>query len=86
MICARKNVKQIAGDLGVTEKEVISMNRRMSGGDASLNVTVGADGEGTAQWQDWLEDESADQAGDYEKRDELDTRREMLMASNGCAE
>ncbi len=76
-----ENVKQIAGDLGVTEKEVISMNRRMSGGDASLNVTVGADGEGTAQWQDWLEDESADQAGDYEKQDELDTRREMLMAS-----
>ena len=76
-----ENVAQIAGDLGVTEKEVISMNRRMSGGDASLNVTVGADGEGTAQWQDWLEDESADQAGDYEKQDELDTRREMLMAS-----
>lgn len=75
------NVAQIAGDLGVTEKEVISMNRRMSGGDASLNVTVGADGEGTAQWQDWLEDESADQAGDYEKQDELDTRREMLMKS-----
>ena len=75
------NVKQIATDLGVTEKEVISMNRRMSGGDASLNVTVGADGEGTAQWQDWLEDENADQATDYENQDELETRREMLMAS-----
>ncbi|HAR82833.1 MULTISPECIES: RNA polymerase sigma factor RpoH [Sulfitobacter] len=72
------NVKRIATDLGVTETEVISMNRRMSGGDASLNATVGSEGEGTMQWQDWLEDEDADQATDYEERDELETRREML--------
>ena len=72
------NVKQIAHDLGVTEDEVISMNRRMSGGDASLNATVGSEGEGTMQWQDWLEDEDADQAGDYEARDELEARRELL--------
>ncbi len=75
------NVKRIATDLGVTEKEVISMNRRMSGGDASLNATVGSEGEGTMQWQDWLEDEDADQAGDYEARDELEARRELLTAS-----
>jgi RNA polymerase sigma-32 factor len=73
-----ENVKQIAHDLGVTEDEVISMNRRMSGGDASLNAQVGSEGEGSMQWQDWLEDESADQAADYEKRDELDARRELL--------
>jgi RNA polymerase sigma-32 factor len=72
------NVKQIATDLGVTEDEVISMNRRMSGGDASLNATVGSEGEGTMQWQDWLEDEDADQASDYEARDELEARRELL--------
>lgn len=72
------NVKRIATDLGVTEDEVISMNRRMSGGDASLNATVGSEGEGTMQWQDWLEDEDADQAADYEERDELTVRREML--------
>jgi len=72
------NVKKIATDLGVTEDEVISMNRRMSGGDASLNATVGSEGEGTMQWQDWLEDEDADQAGDYEERDELEARRELL--------
>ncbi len=72
------NVKQIAHDLGVTETEVISMNRRMTGGDASLNATVGSEGEGTMQWQDWLEDEDADQAADYEARDELDARRELL--------
>jgi len=73
-----ENVKQIAHDLGVTETEVISMNRRMSGGDASLNAQIGSDGEGTMEWQDWLEDEDADQASDYEKRDELEARREML--------
>jgi RNA polymerase sigma-32 factor len=75
------NVKQIATDLGVTEDEVISMNRRMSGGDASLNATVGSEGEGTMQWQDWLEDEDADQAADYEARDELEARRELLIAA-----
>jgi RNA polymerase sigma-32 factor len=71
-------VKKIAHDLGVTEDEVISMNRRMAGADASLNATVGSEGEGTMQWQDWLEDETANQAGDYEARDELDARRELL--------
>ncbi len=76
-----ENVARIANDLGVTEDEVISMNRRMSGGDASLNATVGSEGEGTMQWQDWLEDEDADQASDFEARDELDTRREMLAAA-----
>ena len=73
-----ENVQQIAHDLGVTEDDVISMNRRMSGSDASLNATVGAEGEGTMQWQDWLEDEDADQAGDYAERDELEARRELL--------
>jgi len=74
-----ENVAQIAHDLNVTEAEVISMNRRLSGGDASLNVTVGSDGEGSTQWQDWLEDEDSDQAGDYAEKDELDTRREMMV-------
>ena len=72
------NVARIAHDLGVTEDEVISMNRRMSGGDASLNATVGSDDGSTMQWQDWLEDEDADQAADYEARDELEARRELL--------
>lgn len=73
-----ENVAQIAHDLGVTEDEVVSMNRRMSGGDASLNAMVGSDGESATQWQDWLEDEDADQAGQYEERDELESRRALL--------
>jgi RNA polymerase sigma-32 factor len=73
-----ENVARIATDLGVTETEVISMNRRLSGGDASLNATISADGEGAAQWQDWLEDESANTAEDYEANDELDARRALM--------
>lgn len=73
-----ENVKRIANDLGVTEDEVISMNRRLSGGDASLNAQVGSDGEGSMQWQDWLEDESANTAEHYEEHDELDARRALL--------
>ena len=77
-----ENVAQIARDLNVTEQEVVDMNRRLSGGDASLNSTVGSsEGESTAQWQDWLEDESADQAGDFEERDEFDARHGMLLAA-----
>jgi RNA polymerase sigma-32 factor len=74
-----ENVARIATDLGVTEDEVISMNRRMSGGDASLNAMVGsADGDSATEWQDWLEDEDADQAGAYAERNEMETRMEML--------
>jgi RNA polymerase sigma-32 factor len=69
-----ENVERIAHDLGVTEDEVISMNRRMAGGDASLNAQVRGDGDGTAEWQDWLEDEDADQATALAERDELERR------------
>ncbi len=73
-----EHVQKIANDLGVTEDEVISMNRRLSGGDASLNATVGSEDDGGAQWQDWLEDEDANQAAAYEAQDEMDSRRELL--------
>jgi RNA polymerase sigma-32 factor len=72
------NVEKIAKDLNVTEDEVISMNRRLSGSDASLNAQVVTDGEGAAEWQDWLEDENADQATNYEEQNELNSRRELL--------
>ncbi|RRH69369.1 RNA polymerase sigma factor RpoH [Falsigemmobacter faecalis] len=76
-----ENVTKIATDLNVSETEVIDMNRRLAGSDASLNATVGSEGEGTAQWQDWLEDEDADQAGDYEARDEMSTRMQLLTTA-----
>lgn len=75
-----ENLKRIASDLNVTEEDVTSMNRRMSGGDASLNARVGGDGTmDSAEWQDWLEDESADQATQYEENDELKARRALMI-------
>ncbi|MFD1883058.1 RNA polymerase sigma factor RpoH [Paracoccus pacificus] len=77
-----ENVAQIAHDLSVTEKEVIDMNRRLSGSDASLNATVGSgDGESVTQWQDWLEDEDANQAEAFAEADELSARREIMAAA-----
>ncbi|KQB15488.1 RNA polymerase sigma factor RpoH [Rhodobacter capsulatus] len=75
-------VAKIAHDLNVSEGDVIEMNRRLAGSDASLNAQVGAgDGESATQWQDWLEDEDADQAEAYAEADELQARRAMLVAA-----
>jgi len=77
-----EQVAKIASDLRVTENEVVSMNRRMSGGgDTSLNAPLRGDAEGTAEWQDWLADEDADQAAAYAESQELDARRELLLAA-----
>ncbi|HMM14217.1 MAG TPA: RNA polymerase sigma factor RpoH [Parvibaculum sp.] len=70
-------VTQIADRLGVTEAEVISMNRRLSGPDNSLNAPLRQDSEG-GEWQDWLVDETADQETSLGERQELSVRQEML--------
>ena len=70
-------VTKIATTLKVSEEEVISMNRRLSG-DASLNAPIKAsEGEG-GQWQDWLVDNHESQEAVLIEQDELDTRRNML--------
>ena len=75
-----EHVEKIATDLGVTKDEVVSMNRRLSGGgDSSLNAPLKGDGEGTSEWQDWLADEEADQASAYAEDQELELRRELLI-------
>ena len=74
-----ENVSKIAKDLKVSEEEVVSMNRRMSGSDSSLNAKIGSDSDGDIEWQDWLEDEQADHASQYEKRQELDLRKDLLL-------
>ncbi|EPX85892.1 RNA polymerase, sigma 32 subunit, RpoH [Rubellimicrobium thermophilum DSM 16684] len=76
-----ENVRRIAADLGVSEDEVVSMNRRLLAADASLNATVGAAEDSATQWQDWIEDEDADQAAAFAERDELEARRELLSAA-----
>ncbi|TVQ52418.1 MAG: RNA polymerase sigma factor RpoH [Rhodobacteraceae bacterium] len=79
-----ENVATIARNLGVTEEEVISMNRRLGGGgDASLNAPLTADGEAGAEWQDWLTDDDADQASAFAEQQELSQRRELLIRAMG---
>ena len=75
------NVKNIAENLNVSQDEVISMNRRMGGGDASLNVLVNTNNEGTLEWQDWIEDEDSDHAAKFADKEELDSRRVLLKSA-----
>ena len=71
-----ETVKAIADRLDVTEDDVISMNRRLSGGDHSLNVPLRADGD--SEWQDWLVDESATQEKTIADSEEHNHRMSLL--------
>ncbi len=70
-------VKQIATKLGVSEDDVVSMNRRL-GGDTSLNAPIRNDAEGGGEWQDWLVDESPTQEARLVANEEQDNRRQLL--------
>src|SRR6476661_10487791 len=69
-------VKIIARRIGVTETDVIYMNRRLSG-DASLNAAIREDGD-SGEWQDWLVDDSPDQETTLAASEEFDNRRKTL--------
>ena len=74
------DVKKIATDLGVSETEVVNMNRRMMmGGDASLNVSMRSDEEGSGQWQDWLVDENPLQDETVAEAEEAMVRHDLLL-------
>ncbi len=72
-----EQVATIAHRLGVTDDEVVMMNRRMTGPDNSLNAPLRADSDG-GEWQDWLVDESNTQEEELAEREELDERRKLL--------
>src|ERR687887_2441838 len=69
-------VKLIAKRLGVTEQDVVDMNRRL-GGDVSLNAPIRDDGD-SGEWQDWLVDEVSDQETRLVENEESDNRRKAL--------
>ena len=75
-------VSEIATKLKVSEEEVVSMNRRLSG-DASLNAPIKASEGDSGQWQDWLVDDHDSQEDVLIEQDELDTRRAMLKRAMG---
>jgi len=72
-----EQVSEIATRLNVSEEEVISMNRRLSG-DASLNAPIRATEGESGEWQDWLVDEHENQEDMLVEQDELESRRRML--------
>ncbi|MBI3444321.1 MAG: RNA polymerase sigma factor RpoH [Magnetospirillum sp.] len=74
-----ENVAKIAHSLDVSEEEVISMNRRLSSPDHSLNAPVRAEGDG--EWQDWLVDDHEDQETELGEREEMGQRRALLTSA-----
>jgi RNA polymerase sigma-32 factor len=67
---------KLADQLGVTEREVTDMNRRLSGPDSSLNAPLRSESE--SEWQDWLADDSLDQETRLAEREELGDRHDLL--------
>ena len=73
-----ENVTKIATELDVSEDDVISMNRRMAGGDHSLNAPISTEGE-SGEWQDWLEDDRQTQDVQFAEAEEYDVRRKLMV-------
>jgi RNA polymerase sigma-32 factor len=74
-----EHVATLSDQLGVTATEVTEMNRRLSGGDSSLNAPLRSDGE--SEWQDWLADDTVDQETRLAEREEMGDRHELLVGA-----
>jgi RNA polymerase sigma-32 factor len=70
---------KLADQLGVTEREVTDMNRRLSGPDSSLNAPLRSESE--SEWQDWLADDTMDQETRLAEREELGDRHDLLAGA-----
>ena len=70
-----EHVEEIANKLDVSKDEVISMNRRLSGKEFSLNTQVGEDGD---EWQDWLVDKELDHDLKFAQHEEMEQRKDLL--------
>jgi len=73
-----EHVAEIANKLDVSEHEVVSMNRRLSGKEFSLNAPVGEDGD---EWQDWLVDKELDHDLKFAHQEEMQNRKGLLNSS-----
>jgi len=73
-----EHVSEIAKKLNVREEEVVSMNRRLSGKELSLNAPIGEDGD---QWQDWVVDKEMDQELRFAQQEEMVQRKDLLQDS-----
>ena len=73
-----EHVTEIANKLAVSKDEVVSMNRRLSGKELSLNTPIG---EGGDEWQDWIEDKESDHELKFAQREEMEQRKNLLTDS-----
>ena len=73
-----EHVEEIADKLDVSKEEVVSMNRRLSGKEFSLNTQVGEDGD---EWQDWLVDKELDLDLKFSQNEEMEQRKDLLNNS-----
>ena len=73
-----EHVSEIAKKLDVSEDEVVSMNRRLSGKEKSLNAQIGEDGD---EWQDWLVDKEMDHELKFAQNEEMEQRKDLLKES-----
>ena len=73
-----EHVNEIANKLDVSKEEVVSMNRRLSGKEFSLNAQVGEDGD---EWQDWLVDKELDHDLKFAYQEEMEQRKDLLKNS-----
>ena len=73
-----EHVNEIADKLDVSKEEVVSMNRRLSGKEFSLNAQVGEDGD---EWQDWLVDKELDHDLKFAHQEEMKQRKDLLKDS-----
>jgi len=73
-----EHVSEIAQKLNVKKEEVVSMNRRLSGKEHSLNAPIGEDGD---EWQDWLVDKEMDQELKFAHKEEMGQRKDLLTDS-----
>ena len=73
-----EHVTEIANKLDVSKDEVVSMNRRLSGKEFSLNSPIG---EGGDEWQDWIEDKESDHELKFAQREEMEQRKNLLTDS-----
>jgi len=76
-----ENVEEIARQLNVPEDDVVAMNRRMIGGDVSLNAKIKSDGETEEEWQSLLVDQSEDHTEKFAHSDEVRERTAILIKS-----
>ena len=73
-----EHVTEIAKKLDVNKNEVVSMNRRLSGKEHSLNAPIGEDGD---EWQDWVVDKEMDQELKFAQKEEMNQRKDLLKDS-----